>query len=175
MYQNYISSFCFISFYKWANLEYCTMNLCHQNQNLLKKDVPCPTPVYETKPLFLDMAINISIAIFERHGFTASSICKQMSQRHQQPESPDPFRWTNLIPIKRQFAIGLAEKYLHRSYVDILEMPILGSSKYWLYNTLYIYRHFLLWRCNQHHFRKETEYDRFMSVIILASEKICQP
>ena len=29
-------------------------------------------------------------------------------------------------------------------YADILEMPILSFPKYRIYNTLYIYRHFLL-------------------------------
>ena len=33
---------------------------------------------------------------------------------------------------------------LYTPYADILEMPILGFPRYRIYNTLYIYRHFLL-------------------------------
>ena len=39
----------------------------------LKKDVSCPTLVDKVEPFFLDMAINIGIAVLKRHGFTAPS------------------------------------------------------------------------------------------------------
>ena len=48
------------------------MRLCNQSQDFLKKNVPCPALVNETEPFFLDMAINICIAVFKGHGFTAS-------------------------------------------------------------------------------------------------------
>lgn len=49
------------------------MRLCNESQGFLKKNVPCPTLVDETELFFLDMAINISIAVFKGHGFIAAS------------------------------------------------------------------------------------------------------
>ena len=59
------------------------------------------------------MAINISIAVFKGHGFTASSTGNQVGQRHQQPIPPDPFRGTDLVPVKCQSVLGLAEEHLY--------------------------------------------------------------
>lgn len=59
------------------------MSLCYKSQNLLKKDMPYSTLVDEPELLFLDMAVNISIAVFKRYSFTVASTCKQVGQRHQ--------------------------------------------------------------------------------------------
>ena len=56
--------------------------LCCQSQNFFKMDMPCSSLVDETDPFFLDMAINIGISVLEGHGFTTSSTCDQMCQRH---------------------------------------------------------------------------------------------
>lgn len=76
--------------------------------------MPCPTLEAKTETFFLDMAINISIAVLKGHGFTASGAGNQVSQRHQQPIPPDSFQQTNLVSVKCRFVLALAEEYLHR-------------------------------------------------------------
>lgn len=51
------------------------MNLCHQSQNFLKKDVPRSALTDKKEPFFLNMAINISIAILKGHSLPTSSTC----------------------------------------------------------------------------------------------------
>ena len=50
------------------------------------------------------------------------------------------------VTLAAQVQHGFAglEKDLDIPYADILEMQILGFPRYRFYNTLYIYRHFLL-------------------------------
>ncbi len=86
--------------------------------------MPCPTLVDETEPFFLDMAINIGISVLKGHSFTTSCTGNQVSQRHQQPVPADPFRGTDLVPVKCQFVLGLTEEHLYRPYADIFLMPI---------------------------------------------------
>lgn len=90
--------------------------------------MPCPTLVNETEPFFLDMTINISIAVFKGHGFTASSAGNQMSQWHQQPIPPDSFRGTDLIPVKCQFVLGLAEEHLDCPPFHVLIQNLTGAQ-----------------------------------------------
>ncbi len=37
----------------------------------------CFALIDEPEPFFLDMPVNVSIAVFKRHGFTTSGTCKQ--------------------------------------------------------------------------------------------------
>ena len=100
----------------------------YQNQNFFKMDMPYSALVDETDPFFLDMAINISIAVFKGHGFTASSTGNQMGQRHQQPIPPDSFRGTDLVPVKCQFVLGLAEEHLYWPPFHISVQNLTGAQ-----------------------------------------------
>ena len=76
----------------------------------------------------MDMAINIRIAVFKGHGFAASSTGNQVGQRHQQPIPSDSFRGTDLVPVKCQFVLGLAEEHLYWPPFHIFVQNLTGAQ-----------------------------------------------
>ncbi len=99
-----------------------------QNQNLLKTDMLCFALIDEPEPFFLDMPVNVSIAVFKRHGFTTSGTCKQICRWHQQPVPADSFQWTDLIPVKGQFVLYLTAEHLYWPAFHINVQNFLGAQ-----------------------------------------------
>ena len=89
-----------------------------------------PALIDETDPFFLNLAMNICIAVLKGHSPTASSTSNQMCQRHQQPIPLDPFRRTNLVSVKCQFVPGLPEEHLYWPPFHIFVQNFAGTQRY---------------------------------------------